>query len=192
MGRLKDARDANTHQEEGYNAEIKAQTDLANCYKNKASDAEEKCVELTEAVESLQKLLKESSEKYGNVENNLDTEKKAKEEEINRRNEAIRVLRKELDDANDLIKTSKHDINSEDMKLVTRLKDARDANTHQEEGYNAEIKAQTDLANCYKNKASDAEEKCVELTEAVESLQKLLKESSEKYGNVENNLDTEK
>ena len=97
-----------------------------------------------------------------------------------------------MDDANDLIKTSKHDINSEDMKLVTRLKDARDANTHQEEGYNAEIKAQTDLANCYKNKASDAEEKCVELTEAVESLQKLLKESSEKYGNVENNLDTEK
>ena len=40
------------------------------------------------------------------------------------------------------------------------LKDAQDANTHQEECYNAEIKAQTDLANCYKTKASDAEEKC--------------------------------
>ena len=38
--------------------------------------------------------------------------------------------------------------------LVNRLKDAQDANTHQEEGYNAEIKAQTDLANCYKTKAS--------------------------------------
>ena len=39
--------------EDGYNAEIKAQTNLANCYKTKASDAEEKCVELTEAVKTL-------------------------------------------------------------------------------------------------------------------------------------------
>jgi len=34
-------------------------------------------------VEILQNLLKESSEMYGNVENNLESEKKAKEEEIN-------------------------------------------------------------------------------------------------------------
>ena len=51
-----------------------------------------------------------------------ENEKKEKEEEINRRNEAIRVLRKELDAANELIKTLKHNINSENMKLISILR----------------------------------------------------------------------
>ena len=61
--------------------------------------------------------------------------------------------------------------------LVTRLKDTRDASSHQEDGYNAEIKAQTDLANCYKTKASDAEDKCADLL--VQSVQRGLLERTD-------------
>ena len=106
--RLKDARDSNTNLEEGYNEEIRAQTNVANLYKTKATDSEEKSTELAKAVEELQGLLKQSSERYGALEDNLEKEKEENKEEIRRRNEAIRSLRKELDDANELIKTLKH------------------------------------------------------------------------------------
>ena len=151
VNRLKDARDANTHQEEGYNAEIKVQTGLANCFKTKASDGEEKCSELTEAVETLQNLLNTSSEKYGTLEASLENEKKEKEEEINRRNEAIRVLRKELDDANELIKTLKHDVNSENMKLISpsaaAASKAVKSGTRLTQIYSQLLTCQEDLAN---------------------------------------------
>ena len=151
VNRLKDARDANTHQEEGYNAEIKVQTGLANCFKTKASDAKEKCSELTEAVETLQNLLNTSSEKYGTWEASLENEKKEKEEEINRRNEAIRVLRKELEDAIELIKTLNHDINSENMKLISpsaaAASKAVKSGTRLTQIYSQLLTCQEDLAN---------------------------------------------
>ena len=106
--RLKDARDSNTHLEEGYNEEIRAQTNLANLYKTKAVDAEEKSSELAKAVEELQGLLKQSSERYGALEDNLEKEKTDNKQEIQRRNDAIRALKKELQDANDLVKSLKH------------------------------------------------------------------------------------
>ena len=105
--RLKDARDSNTNLEEGYNEEIRAQTNLANLYKTKSSDAEEKSSELAKAVEELQALLKQSSERYGALEDNLEKEKEENKQEIQRRNEAIRGLKKELGDANELIKSLK-------------------------------------------------------------------------------------
>ena len=37
--------------------------------------------------------------------------------------------------------------------MCERLKEARDSNTNMEEGYNEEIRAQTNLANLYKAKA---------------------------------------
>ena len=108
IDRLKEARESNTHLEEGYNQEIRAQTNLANLYKTQTSDAEEKSTELGKAVEELQGLLKQSSERYGALEDNLEKEKDENKEEIRRRNEAIRALKKELDNANELIKTLKH------------------------------------------------------------------------------------
>lgn len=56
-------------------------------------------------MEELQKLLKESSERYGALEDNLEKEKSEHKEELKRRNEAIRTLKKELEDANELIST---------------------------------------------------------------------------------------
>ena len=46
--------------------------------------------------------------RYGALENSLDVEKAEHKEEIKRRNEAIKGLKKELDTANDLIKTMKN------------------------------------------------------------------------------------
>ena len=105
--RLKEARDSNSNLEEGYNDEIRAQTNLVSLYKSKASDAEEKSGELAKAVEELQGLLKQSSERYGALEDNLEKEKEENKQEIQRRNEAIRGLKKELEDANELIKSLK-------------------------------------------------------------------------------------
>ena len=55
----------------------------------------------------MQSLLKEASERFGVLEENYEREKGDNKEEIRRRNDAIRGLKKELDDANELIKTFK-------------------------------------------------------------------------------------
>ena len=85
------------------------------------------------------------------MEASLENEKKEKEEEINRRNEAIRVLRKELDDANELIKTLKHDINSENMKLISpsaaAASKAVKSGTTLTQIYSQLLTCQEDLAN---------------------------------------------
>ena len=85
------------------------------------------------------------------MEASLENEKKEKEEETNRRNEAIRVLRKELDDANELIKTLKHDINSENMKLISpsaaATSKAVKSGTRLTQIYSQLLTCQEDLAN---------------------------------------------
>ncbi len=55
----------------------------------------------------LQGLLKESSDRYGRLEDYFEKEKAEHKEELKRRNDAIRALRKELQDANELIQTLK-------------------------------------------------------------------------------------
>ena len=55
----------------------------------------------------LQDLVRKSEERYGALEDSMEREKAQAKEEVVRRNEAIRGLKKELDDANQLIKTIK-------------------------------------------------------------------------------------
>ena len=55
----------------------------------------------------LQTLLKEASERYGQLEDNFDKMKIEHKEEVKTRNEALRTLKKELDDANQLISNFK-------------------------------------------------------------------------------------
>ena len=106
--RLKEARDSKSDLEEGFRQEVRAQTRLADLYQKQASDSDDKAEKLTQAVSDLQNLLKEAGERYGALEDNLEKEKIEHKDEIKRRNDAIRVLRKELTDANDLIKELKH------------------------------------------------------------------------------------
>lgn len=59
-------------------------------------------------VQELKNLLKQSSDRYGALEDHLDKEKVEYKEELQRRNEAIRALKKELEEANNLISTLKN------------------------------------------------------------------------------------
>ena len=72
-----------------------------------ANDSEEKSKELQRAVEKLQSLVQEAADRFGNLEQKYETEKEEHKEELKRRNDAIRGLKKELDDANVLIATFK-------------------------------------------------------------------------------------
>ena len=103
-------------------------------------------------AQSLNKnLLKTSSDKYGAVESSLENEKNSKEEEVGRRNEAIRVLRKELDDANELIKTLKHDITTEKMKTLSPnaalVSKVNNSGTRLTQIYSQLLSCQEELAN---------------------------------------------
>ena len=68
-------------------------------------ESEQKSVDLEKAVAELQGLVKKSEERYGLLEDNIEKEKVEHKEELKRRNEAIRALKKELEDANELVKT---------------------------------------------------------------------------------------
>jgi len=48
----------------------------------------------------------------------------------------------------DAINADKESMKTRIQSLITRLEDARYANIYQEEGYNADVKAQKDLENC--------------------------------------------
>jgi nucleoprotein TPR len=105
--KLRTARNSEIHLEENYRQELMAQTRLADLYKGHCDESENKATELSNAVTELQSMLKESANRYGALENSLDAERSEKREEMKKRNEAIKGLRKELDAANDLINTMK-------------------------------------------------------------------------------------
>ena len=81
---------------------------MAELYKKQAEDAEEKSNKLSEAITELQGLLKQAGDRYGSLEDHFEKEKVEHKDELKRRNDAIRALRKELTDANELIDTLKH------------------------------------------------------------------------------------
>ena len=82
---------------------------MAELYKKQAEDAEEKSIKLSEAITELQGLLKQAGDRYGSLEDHFEKEKVEHKDELKRRNDAIRALRKELTDANELIGTLKHE-----------------------------------------------------------------------------------
>ena len=76
-------------------------------YKEQGEENTAKTEELTNAVNSLQKMVREAGEKYGKLEEKLEAQKIKHQEELNVRGESITALRRELEDANKLIKTVK-------------------------------------------------------------------------------------
>ena len=105
--RLREAREAEDRLEESYRAELKSQTKLADLYKQQGEENTAKTDELADAVKSLQQLLREAGEKYGKLEDDLDAVSLKHKAEIEKKNEGIKILKKELDDANKLIQTVK-------------------------------------------------------------------------------------
>ncbi|KAG8308469.1 hypothetical protein J6590_002557 [Homalodisca vitripennis] len=92
---------------ENYQQEIRAQTKLAELYKSLSEDATAKNEELTEAVKELQRLLKEATDQYGDLETKLREKEVALEVTTEKKNLCIQELKKELEHANELIEATK-------------------------------------------------------------------------------------
>ena len=103
--RLREARDSESKLEENYRAELRAQTKLADLYKSHSDDYNDKTEELNKAVAELQGLLSASSEQYGKLEEKMAAKEAKHKEDMAARGEAVTALRKELEEANKLVKT---------------------------------------------------------------------------------------
>uniref|UniRef100_A0A8C5I357 Nucleoprotein TPR n=1 Tax=Gouania willdenowi TaxID=441366 RepID=A0A8C5I357_GOUWI len=96
IGKLKE--DERTIAEDKFRNELNANIKLSNLYKVSAADSEAKCEELSQAVDELHKLLKEAGEGMELQDLNKNIE------ELKAR---IKSLERELDNANDLLSSSK-------------------------------------------------------------------------------------
>ena len=63
---------------------------------------------MIETVEELQRMLRESTDRYAALEDSLEKEKEENSNEVKRRNDTIRALNKELEDSKSLIQTLEH------------------------------------------------------------------------------------
>ncbi|XP_029003449.1 translocated promoter region b, nuclear basket protein isoform X2 [Betta splendens] len=107
ISKLKEAKEQQTTIEEKFRSELNANIKLSNLYKGAAADSEAKSEELSRAVEELQKLLKDAGEANKALEENLQETNGATETTVAKLKEKIQCLEKELDNANELLSSSK-------------------------------------------------------------------------------------
>ena len=74
-----------------------------------SDDAAAKSEELSIAVKELQKLLQEASDKYGELEAEMKEKQESHEQQMEKKTECISLLKKELETANELLKTAKQE-----------------------------------------------------------------------------------
>ncbi|XP_066532644.1 translocated promoter region b, nuclear basket protein isoform X3 [Hoplias malabaricus] len=107
ISKLKDAKEQQAGSEEKFRNELNANIKLSNLYKGAAEDAEAKSEELNRAVEELHKLLKEAGEAHKALEEKMAEMESGKQKEIAELKEQISNMEKELDNANDLLSSTK-------------------------------------------------------------------------------------
>ncbi|KAM5148156.1 nucleoprotein TPR [Mantella aurantiaca] len=107
MNKLKEAKDQQSSLEDKFHNELKANVKLCNLYKSAAEDSEAKSGELTRAVEELHRLLKEAGEANGILQDQLSEMEAAKHQAEEDLREQIGKLEKELENANDLLCSTK-------------------------------------------------------------------------------------
>ncbi|XP_077133726.1 nucleoprotein TPR isoform X3 [Ranitomeya variabilis] len=107
MNKLKEAKDKQASVEEKFHNELKANVKLCNLYKSAADDSEGKSVELTRAVEELQKLLKEAGDNNASIQDQLGEMEAGKCQVEKDLGERISKLERELENANDLLSSTK-------------------------------------------------------------------------------------
>ncbi|KAL3869712.1 hypothetical protein ACJMK2_042363 [Sinanodonta woodiana] len=105
--KLKSARDASTQSEEQFRHELVAQKKLITLYKNSTEEADSKVIELTGAVDELQRLLKEASDAQSQLEERKNTEIQQLQDVIKQKEEQNRRLEQELVNANELLEAMK-------------------------------------------------------------------------------------
>ncbi|XP_046396406.1 nucleoprotein TPR isoform X2 [Ischnura elegans] len=117
--RLKESRDSEIKMQEAFELELSAQTRLADLYKKSSESAEAKCTELMSAITELKGLLSESSKKYGELEAQAHKEKSDLEGKLNESKTVIELLKKELAEANELLKAAKREITEEQLEMLS-------------------------------------------------------------------------
>ncbi|XP_077389339.1 translocated promoter region b, nuclear basket protein isoform X2 [Festucalex cinctus] len=105
--KLKEAKEQQTTIEEKFRNELNANVKLSNLYKGAAADSDAKGEELSRAVQELHKLLQEAGEANKALEENLQVANAAKDKAVSELKERIRMLEKELDNANQLLSNLK-------------------------------------------------------------------------------------
>nr|DBA17744.1 TPA: hypothetical protein GDO54_016072 [Pyxicephalus adspersus] len=107
MNKLKEAKEQQSSLEEKFHSELKANVKLCNLYKSAADDSEAKSAELTRAVEELHKLLRESGDANKTLQDQMSELEAAKHQVERDLKEKISKLEKELENANDLLCSTK-------------------------------------------------------------------------------------
>lgn len=107
MHKLKEAKEQQASVEEKFHNELKANIKLCKLYKSAADDSEAKSVELTRAVEELHKLLKEAGDNNSSLQDQLGEMEAAKCQAERDLGERIGKLERELENANDLLSSTK-------------------------------------------------------------------------------------
>lgn len=90
---------------DSYQKEINAQKNLASLYESMKDDANAKAEELSNAASELQKLVDSTAEEYGNLETKYNQLLLQHKQEIEEKEQKIQELTKELEHANELLKT---------------------------------------------------------------------------------------
>uniref|UniRef100_A0A8C4ITP2 Nucleoprotein TPR n=1 Tax=Dicentrarchus labrax TaxID=13489 RepID=A0A8C4ITP2_DICLA len=101
------AKEQQATMEEKFRNELNANIKLSNLYKGAAADSEAKSEELSQAVEELHKLLKDAGEANKALEEKLQEMNGATDKSVAELKERIQGLEKELDNANELLSSSK-------------------------------------------------------------------------------------
>ncbi|KAL1517690.1 hypothetical protein ABEB36_001425 [Hypothenemus hampei] len=104
---------------ESFVCEIEAKSKMANTYKTMHEESTKYTEELKNALSEVQGLLKNATEQYGELETNFKESELAKEEIINKKNECIAMLKKELETANDVIEHCKNESLGRDLEGIS-------------------------------------------------------------------------
>uniref|UniRef100_A0AAQ4QF74 Nucleoprotein TPR n=1 Tax=Gasterosteus aculeatus aculeatus TaxID=481459 RepID=A0AAQ4QF74_GASAC len=107
ISKLKEAKEQQATMEEKFRNELNANIKLCNLYKVSSADSEAKSEELSRAVEELHKLLKDAGEANKAFEEKLQEMNGATDKSVAELKERIQSLEKELENANELLSSSK-------------------------------------------------------------------------------------
>uniref|UniRef100_A0A3B4WRI9 Nucleoprotein TPR n=1 Tax=Seriola lalandi dorsalis TaxID=1841481 RepID=A0A3B4WRI9_SERLL len=107
ISKLKETKEQQATMEEKFRNELNANIKLSNLYKGAAADSEAKSEELSRAVEELHKLLKDAGEANKGLEEKVQEMNGATDKTVAELKERIQGLEKELDNANELLSSSK-------------------------------------------------------------------------------------
>ena len=107
--KLEEQRSHELSMHSSYREEIGAQTRLADLYKGMADESNAKAEEFSEAVKELQSLLEQATEQYGTLESEHVQLKLQYEDSIAENSNKIEELSKELERANELLKSIKQE-----------------------------------------------------------------------------------